>query len=181
MIRRLFGALLISVACSRQRASTTPDAGGPPADASTGPISPAFHLSLRTLDDDGGFSPELAFEPDIRPLVDPVSQLELSTNAPMHDYRIRLFDEAERVVESNDQLTELETGVSYRLSVLEPLKAGRNYALVIDAERGDSIKWADGGNAPDQRLEFQVSGAKAPLAPTLQPAKRRRHRHASGR
>jgi len=100
-----------------------------------------------------------------RPAIDSTSHLEVSTNIGMQSYRIRLFDELDRAMVSDDQMEEPGDRMLYRIQLPTPLKAGHRYALVVDAQTGSAIADSAGRLYPDQRLEFQVAGAREPDLP----------------
>jgi hypothetical protein len=109
-----------------------------------------------------------------RPAIESTSQLELSTNIGLQNYRVRLFDEVDRAMTSDDQMEELGDRIRYRIQFPTPLKAGHRYALVVDAQAGSAIADSTGRLYPDQRLEFSISGAREPDAPPKRgPAKRK--------
>jgi hypothetical protein len=69
--------------------------------------------------------------------LDPVQQLDIRIPAVIADYRLRVFDDGDRVVPSNDTAKEADGGIDYAISFTEPLKAGHKYRLTIEAQRGD--------------------------------------------
>jgi hypothetical protein len=90
------------------------------------------------------------------------------------DLRVRLFDANDLVLESNDVATELDGGLRYELQLLEPLRAGRAYLLVLDAEQGPALLDPRGRPLEDVRLGILVRGDPAAEAPA--GAKRRKRR-----
>jgi hypothetical protein len=100
-----------------------------------------------------------------RPAIEATSQLELSTNIGLQNYRIRLFDEVERAMTSDDQMEEPGDRMRYRIQLPAPLRSGHRYALVVDAQTGSAIADSTGRLYPDQRLEFSIAGEREPDTP----------------
>jgi len=113
-------------------------------------------------------------EEEGRPLIEPTSTLELRGSQPIHNYRVRVFDEADRALSSDDAAEESSTGWVYRISLPTPLKTGHRYVLVIDAQSGTSMTDAQGHELADVRLAFQVSGEKEKPPPPAKKQKQRR-------
>ncbi len=135
-----------------------------------GPVS--FTLQY-ALPDAGLEAIPLVGEEEGRPLIDPTSTLELRSTLALRNYRIRLFDEAERAMVSDDTVEESPSGLLYRISLPTPLKTGHKYTLVIDAQTGTSMTDSQGHELPDKRIAFQVAGEKEKPPP---PAKKQRRR-----
>ncbi len=162
----------LGAGCPRQPATPTADAGA----VSAEPPAPVIPEDLRltvTVE-----SPELgtilvAFDEEERPEVPPAQEVRVRTNLPLSNYRIRLMDEKDRAVVSDDTVEPAPDGLLYRISLSEPLMTGYRYALVIDAQTGPEVTDAHGRAHPDVRLEFQVAGEKAP-PPKPAPKRRRR-------
>lgn len=110
---------------------------------------------------------------DGRPLIDPTPTLELRSSLVLRNYRIRLFDETDRAMVSDDTAEESANGLLYRISLPTPLKSGHKYTLVIDAQAGTSMTDSRGHELPDVRIPFQVAGEKEKPAP---PSKKQRRR-----
>jgi hypothetical protein len=107
-----------------------PDAGvavdaGPPPVVDAGPPGPV------TLD------------VDVPEELDPVQQLDVRIPAVIKDYRLRVFDESDRVVPSDDTAKEADGGIDYSVAFTEPLKAGHKYRLTIEPQRGDTVEFKD--------------------------------------
>ena len=136
------------------------DAG---ADASAGDgAPPPLKLEVRYQAPDAGLA-LIDFVPGgDRPSIEPTSQLEVSTNIGLQNYRVRLFDEIDRAMTSDDQMEEPGDTMRYRIQLPTPLKAGHRYALVLDAQTGSAIADSAGRLYPDQRLEFTIAGAREP-------------------
>ncbi|WP_331097712.1 hypothetical protein [Archangium sp.] len=156
-------------------AGTTATEPGPETDsgaiAEPGPAS----FTLQYVLADAGMDAIPLVGPDEgRPLIEPTSRLELRSTLALRNYRVRLFDEVERAMVSDDAAEESATGLLYRISLPTPLKTGHKYTLVIDAQTGTSMTDSQGRELPDLRIPFQVSGEKEKPAPPAKKQKQRR-------
>jgi hypothetical protein len=95
--------------------------------------------------------------------------LELRSSIGLRNYRIRIFDEADRAMVSDDSAEETPNGVNYRISLPTPLKSGHKYTLVLDAQTGSTFTDTQGREIQDLRLEFQIAGEKEKEAPAPAP------------
>lgn len=174
--------------CPDKPAATTPDAGvaeAPQAPPQTPPPA-RFTLQYQPLQPadaglvdgglamaDGGLA-DISLAPDEKPLIEPTSMLELRSSIGLRNYRVRLFDEAERAVVSDDDVEESDAGVVYRINLPQPLKTGFEYTLVVDAQTGTAFTDTLGREVEELRAPFQVAGEKEKPAPPPRPAKKRR-------
>jgi len=109
------------------------------------------------------------------PVVSPARALRVEANRPLHNVRVRVMDESDRALPSNDVPDELPAGLSYQIDLLAPLEPGRKYAVLIDAQSGATFDDGSGKEVPEQRLEFRTSGERErPKAP---PPRRKRRQH----
>ncbi len=130
-----------------------------------------LELTVSALFPDGG-SAVLTFDPaGPRPEVESTQELELATSLPLQNYRVRVYDESERPVVSDDTADEGADGLRYRIRFPEPLKTGYRYALIIDGQTGATALDGRGQPVPEQRLEFSVAGERQKPAPP--PSKKR--------
>ncbi|HEX5744817.1 MAG TPA: hypothetical protein VFZ09_01160 [Archangium sp.] len=170
-------AAALAVAGCPKPSAPAGDAGVPAAGAETavdaGPGLASFSLQY-THPDAGLEAIPLVGEEEGRPLIDPTSALELRSTLVLRNYRVRLFDEAERAMVSDDSAEESPSGLLYRISLPTPLKSGHKYTLVIDAQTGTSMTDSQGREVPDMRIPFQVSGEKEKPQPP--PSKKQRRR-----
>ncbi len=164
--------LTLSV-CSRTGDPLSVDAGTPTALLDAGPDRELV-LSVKALLADGGFA-SLEFQPNARTAIDPTQKLELSTNIALHNYRIRVFDEADRVMISEDRADGSDDEIQYQILFPEPLKPGHRYTLVLDGQTGSSFTDGRGNAQGERRMELQVSGDKA-KAPVRKSSSRKRRR-----
>lgn len=173
-IRRAAPLLLfILVGCPSQPARPRSELS-PPVDGGI-PAPVRLTLSLREHLLDGGVEP-LELQPNDRTLIQPTQQLDLSANIPLQNYRIRILDEVDRAVVSDDVVESPEQRLEYRILFHRPLQPGHRYTLVLDAETGSSITNVAGAPQPDQRLEFQVTGEREKANPAVVKRKKARRR-----
>jgi hypothetical protein len=149
--------------------------GGTAAPVDAGPPAPTeLVLSISAEVPDAG-TVAIPATQDERPLIQPAQALVVTTNMPVRNYRIRVFDEVDRAMVSDDTAEERPDGsLLYRIQLPEPLKTGHRYALVLDAQTGNFALDATGRELPEQRIEFQVAGEKEKPPPPPKPARRRR-------
>lgn len=167
----LMGLLLVQAGCR----SEPPVSSEVAVAVDAGPaLPPELQISVAVQ------SPELgtilvAFD-EARPKVPQVQELRLRTNLPLQNYRIRVFDEQDRALASDDTAQENPDGLDYRLELLEPLQTGNRYALVVDPLTGAQLLDAHGRPHPEIRLEFEVEGERVrpPPAPKKPAPKKRR-------
>jgi len=166
--------LLVLAGCPDKPPAGSADAGVPEAaqDTPQAPPPPAA-FSIRYLIADSGMeSIPLAVEE--RPTIEPTSVVELHSSLGLRNYRVRLFDEADRAMVSDDTAEESPTGIVYRVTVPTPLKSGHKYTLVLDAQTGTTFTDSLGRELQDLRLEFQIAGEKEKPAPAKPEKKKKR-------
>ncbi|MGE6759663.1 hypothetical protein ACQKGO_16725 [Corallococcus interemptor] len=134
----------------------------------SGPEAVVFTLSYLSPDGGSALIP-LALEE--KPLVEPTSDLELRSTLGLKNYRVRLMDEADRAMVSDDSVSEADDGLVYRIHLPQPLKTGFSYTLVVDAQTGSSFQDSRGRDVDDLRAEFQIIGDKEKPKPPPPPAK----------
>ncbi|WP_224363143.1 hypothetical protein [Hyalangium versicolor] len=164
----------ISLAGCPSKQSATPTDGGaveaPPDASATAPATPPASFVVRYQVGDGGMEP-IALALDEQPSIESTSLIEIRSSIGLRNYRIRLFDEVERAMISDDSADETPDGVIYRISLPTPLKSGHKYAVVIDAQTGATITDTLGREIQDLRFEFQIAGEKEKDAPAPTPKK----------
>lgn len=171
-------ALLLAVfavsACRRTPThNPSPAPTAAPADARP-PPPPELAVSLRWSEDDGGTAETL--KPAEPSIIEPVQKLEVQASARLRNFRIRVFDESDRALESDDVLSETDAGTRDEISLRFPLKPGRRYDLVLDPQTGPLLQDALGNTFPEVRFTLQTSGERQRDAKTPGAAKRRHHR-----
>jgi hypothetical protein len=137
------------------------DAGEPP-DAAVAeivdagpPVPSSLEPTVVATFPDGGTAPVTA-----KAEIDPANALTVSLPITLKDFRIRLLDFREQIVASDDEL--LADGRTYVITLAQPLKTGRSYSLVLDAELGPVVTDDSGGTWNDWELAFRVLGEVQP-------------------
>lgn len=118
-------------------------------DAGLPPLS--FTFELETVD--AGTISDL----DAGMIVDPLKAIVVSFPVPLDDVRFRVMDWNDAVVASDDEST-TDGGLTYRIVFLQPLKTGRGYSLLIDAETGDTFRDSRGAQYDEVRVPFRIGG-----------------------
>lgn len=92
----------------------------------------------------------------------------------LKDFRLRLMDWRDQLVVSDDEL--LADGKTLLIKPAEPLKTGRSYSLVLDAELGPVITDETGRTFNDWELSFRVAGEIQPekSEPKKSPKKKKK-------
>jgi hypothetical protein len=165
-------ASLLLAGCPDKQPTTPVDGGTAEAlQQDAGPaMPPPAAFTIRYQLGDGGMEPiPLAVEE--KPTIEATSVIELHSSIGLRNYRVRLFDEIERAMVSDDSAEESPNGVIYRISLPTPLKSGHKYTLVLDAQTGTAFTDALGREVDELRFEFQVAGEKEKDAPPPPPKK----------
>ena len=165
-------ATFLLAGCHKDR-SAEPDAGiaeTPTADAGAQPL---VTFSVQYQAPDAGMA-VLPLAPDEQPLIEPTSTLELRSTPGLRNYRVRLFDESERAMVSDDSAEESPNELIYRINLPAPLKSGHKYTLVVDAQTGTSMTDSQGREIEELRAPFKIEGEKEKPPPPQQNGKKRR-------
>ncbi len=169
---------LVLAGCPKPQQPADQDGGTAEAPA-TSPDTPAGAPPLVTFTlqyeapADAGLA-AIPISPDEKPLIEPTSVLELRSTPGLKNYRVRIFDESERAMVSDDVVEDSAAGLVYRISLPTPLKTGHEYTLVVDAQTGTAITDALGREVEDLRAEFKIAGEKEKPPPPAKPGKKRR-------
>lgn len=118
---------------------------------------------------------EVAAEDSKLELDGKVGRFVLRLPSRLIDYRVRFFDGAQRVLPSDDQEVPLpDGGLEYHVTLKDPLKPGREYALTIDAQVSAVIADAQGRFFKDRTVELRIAGPAEPEPLPKKKSKRRR-------
>jgi hypothetical protein len=136
------------------------------------PAALAFRLAVVSLD--GGLAVfDDAFDGGVR--VEPARALELSSPVGLSGVRVRLLDGDDAVVPSDDTLETSDAGFRYRIELAQPLKTGRSYSVLVDAETADVFTDTFGRSSAEWRLPLRVLGEVQPEpGATSKKAKKKR-------
>jgi hypothetical protein len=162
-------ALICLGACLQRPAQTSSsDAGlNPPPE----PRKPDLQVTVTAQTADAG-PLAIPFSAEGGPEIPPVEALVLVTNLALQNYRVRVFDEADRTMVSDDEEEDGDGGIRYRIQFPEPLATGHRYAVVVDAQTGPELLDSFGRSHDDVRLEFRIAGEKE--RPRSPPKRKRR-------
>lgn len=139
---------------------------GPPVDA--GPPAPSsLEPTVIAAFSDGGSTTVTASS-----AIDSATALTVSLPIRLKDFRLRLIDHREQVVASDDEL--MADGRTYVITLPEPLKTGRGYTLVLDAELGPIVTDDSGGTWNDWELAFRIAGDVQPEPSAKKNPKKRK-------
>ena len=155
MRRALVGSVLLLMACP-PKSTEVVDAGSPDAGAvdvvDSGPPPPVVLVpTITAMLIDGGTGSVTADGETEQP-----KSLTIALPAGLNDFRLRVLDWRDQVVASDDEL--LSDGKTYVVTFVEPLKTGRNYQVLIDAELGPVVTTESGATVDDFELRFHVAG-----------------------
>jgi hypothetical protein len=158
-------ALLFLVACPRQ--APVADGGGNSKPAAPAALPP---LELRLTG-----APEQSWEVPLRtgelPTVAPSRTLQVRSNLPLRNYRLRILDESDRVLESDDrEVSSGAKGLLYAIALEAPLQPGHRYTVLLDAQGPGPIEDSSGRSWAESRFTLQTAGTRE------RPSQRRRHR-----
>ncbi len=177
LVPSLTAALLLAAVGCRERPSPGgPDAGSPTAPAAAATAAPEeLELVVHAGLADGG-TVEVPIEPGERPTIDPVQRLEVTSNLPLKNYRVRLFDEVDRAMVSNDSANESDAGIRYEIALENPLKTGHKYSVVVDPQSPPTFSDSYGRTYAEKRVTVIVAGEKEKPEPPAKkkPARKKR-------
>jgi hypothetical protein len=103
--------------------------------------------------------------------------LEVRANLPLRNYRLRVLDELDRALASDDVPEETQGPLRYHISFLAPLRSGHRYAVLLDAQSGATLDDGTGTALNEQRFEFRTEGEREKEAPSKHAGK---HHHRRG-
>ena len=169
---KLCAVALGAVGCPRPR-PPAPDAGPAAAVVDAGPVVP-LALDLTIALPDGGTERHALLGLET-PVVSPSRLLLVESNRPLHNVRIRVLDEQDRALESDDVPEETPGALRYHIDLSKPLEPGHRYAVLVDAQSGATFDDGSGKAVPEQRLEFRTGGERERPKPPP-PHRKRRHR-----
>lgn len=141
--------------------------------AASAPVPVELQFILSVAAGDAG-TRDIPLSADEKPEIEPTTALRLRSNLALSNHRIRVFDEVDRAMVSDDVGEDSAGGIDYRITFHNPLKRGHRYAIVVDGQSGPLFSDSTGRTHPEQRFELKVSGEREKSKPA--PAKRRRRR-----
>jgi hypothetical protein len=148
------------------------DSGVPVVDAGA-PVPPAelppaeLGVDLEVWFPDGGIA---TFKPGAQQTIEQAQKLSLLLPW-LTDYRVRAFDGADKVLPSDDEANATDAGIAYVIKLAEPLKRGREYRVVVDAQTGPGVVDDTGRRYLDSEWSFKIEGPAEP-EPAQKPGKK---------
>jgi hypothetical protein len=177
----VLGGLALATTCAKAPVTNKED-------AATTSIDAGVAVSAETIVDAGllRFAVVLSVRGDAGPEsiadsgeLEPTAALSVWVPLRLKDFRVRLFDDHDQLVPSDDTVTDADAGIDYQLELLQPLRAGRRYSLLVDAEVGSVIIDEQGRAWDDVRVDLKVRGepqSDDSKKPVRDPAKKRMRR-----
>lgn len=169
------------IGCSDKPTATSVDAGaGANVDAviDAGP-PPQTALDVRvTFQIPDAGTQHVVLEVGTKSVVPQAARIELETNQALRNYRVRLFDEADKVIPSNDSVDDQPERLHYVIGLEAPLKTGYRYAIVFDAQTGAAMLDSLGRPISDLRYDFVIAGDRQKPEPVSKkkPAPKKKKR-----
>jgi len=165
-------ALAVVGAC-RPRPSAV-DAGAPVDAGAAAPAPVALEVGLEVPLPDGGLV-RRQLDSSAAVVVPVTRILELTANLPLRNYRLRLLDELDRALASDDVPEETPSALRYHVTLLAPLRPGHRYTVLLDPQSGATLDDGRGRPLAEQRFEFRTEGEREKEAPAKRthPPKRR--------
>lgn len=158
---------LVFLGCPSRPGDLAPaalDAGAAEADAGYDAGGPAPFVPVVTVTwEDGGVATVGA-----RDAIEPPRSVAVRLPRRLKDGRLRLMDHEDKVVASDDSLS--ADGLGYEIAPAEPLRRGRTYTLLLDAEVGAAVADEAGVALDDWEFAFVIAGDPEPAPAPAKPA-----------
>jgi hypothetical protein len=171
-VRAMILSVLVAVSACRSRPSAE-DAGSmsqPPSHDAGAPRTLLLQIEARLPD--GGVIRD-SLDSSNGPLLPVTQALDVTANLPLRNYRLRILDELDRGLVSDDVPEETGTGLRYHIGLLTPLRSGHRYTVLLDAQSGATVDDGSGVALNEQRFEFRTEGEREKDTPAKRPSKRR--------
>jgi hypothetical protein len=170
-----FLALLLVVPGCRSRPSPVdagPTTASVPADAGSRVV---LELRVEVQLPDGGVAQTL-LDASTAAVLPVTRAMDVVVNLPLHNYRLRVLDELDRALASDDVPEEFQGKLRYHIALLAPLRSGHRYTVLLDAQSGATFDDGSGAALNEQRFEFRTEGEREKETPSKHPVKRRHRR-----
>ena len=138
------------------------------------PIPAELTFAIDFLGTDGGVSSVLSTTASAQ--IDPSRSVFIQFPTPLKNYRVRMFDGAEQVLPSDEEARADDAGMSYRIVLAMPLKAGRQYSFSVESELGHEITDISGRGYRDVRVGLKVRGEPEPELKSKNKPGKKRHK-----
>jgi hypothetical protein len=132
-----------------------------------------LHIEVRCPD--GGLL-ETILDPSATALFPVTKSIEVTANLPLHNYRVRVLDELDRALPSDDVSDEAQGQLRYHISLLAPLRSGHRYTVLLDAQSVATLDNGSGAALNEQRFEFRTEGEREKEPPSKHAVKRHHRR-----
>lgn len=162
--------------CPDKATPGSADAGVAASHVDAGPPELTFTLTGQVADAGTEVPIPADVNADAPALIPQLQALRVQTNLPLQNYRVRVFDEADRAMVSDDLSNDEPTGTRYEITFPTPLKSGHKYVVAIDAQTGVQFTDSFGRLHPDVRIRLQVEGEKQKDPPPAKKPSRKRRR-----
>ncbi len=164
-------ALTMGPGCPRR---TLEDAGtaSPPASLDAGAPVVSLTLAIEVQQPDGGVL-RVPLDPSAAALLPATQALDFTANLPLHNYRLRIVDEIDRTLASDDVPEDVPGGLRYHVRLLAPLRAGHRYTVALDSQSGTTFDDGKGAALNEQRFEFRTEGEREKDAPVKRGSPKR--------
>lgn len=170
-ILAILAAGAVLTACPEKRVESIADSGLEPRDAGVidagHPEPLSLEVTVSAVFSDGGVT-ELKANAEI----EPAQSIQVTLPIKLKDFRIRLLDWRDQLVVSDDELD--PSGRTLTIALPEPLKTGRSYRLILDAELGPVVTDEAGAIFNDWEMPFRVAGEIVPETPVKVPRKKKK-------
>jgi hypothetical protein len=131
-------------------------------------------VAIEVQQPDGGVL-RVPLDPSAAALLPATQVLDFTANLPLHNYRLRILDEIDRALASDDIPEDVPGGLRYHVRLLAPLRAGHHYTVALDSQTGTTLEDGTGSALNEQRFEFRTEGEREKDTPVRRgPSKRHR-------
>ena len=120
------------------------------------PLPTELTFAIDFLSLDGGVSTIRSSQAHAE--IDPARTVLIAFPVALKDFRVRMFDGAEQVLASDEEARVEDGGMSYRIALAVPLRAGRSYSFGVEAELGHEITDVFGHGYKDVLVSLKVRG-----------------------
>lgn len=148
-----------------------PAEGSPAMPEKPAPPAEPLPIAAEVVPPEGEAIPLLTDGPTEK--IPPESTIRLRSERALTDLRVRLLDEAGKLVPTRDRGSVGE-GTRYEIRPVEPLITGSAYRLIVDGQYERFAKDLEGTSYATLELHFRTDGEKPPPPPPPKPKRGRR-------
>ena len=169
------GTILVLAAGCGPRLGAAADAGALLVTSTDAGPAVALEFRIEVQRPDGG-RVSAVLDPAVVAVLPVTWALDVTANLPLQNYRIRIFDEIDRALASDDSPDEASAGLRYHVGLLAPLRAGHRYVVLVDAQKGSAFEDGRGASQTERRFEFRTEGEREKDVPVKGTQVKHRHR-----